>query len=235
MIQQEMLEYQKIDRELARIEKELRENENYVKFKQYKNMRQACEENIIRAESKAGDLKSQLTSLRESVLKVTAQIEEYCHAMDEAQDLDELNYLNKKLNEQLDVLASIEKDVKRVQREGEEAVKSLEEINSKLPQIMSLCVKFNNEFTKVKEEQRPRVAALKQKQTALKQTIEPSVFEIYKKVSEGQISPVFVELRDGTRCGGCQMEMPKAIVDAQFATQDYMRCEHCGRIIYKKA
>lgn len=233
MIQQEMLDYQKIDRELARIEKELRENENYVKFKQYKNMRQACEDSIVRAESKAADLKSQLTSLRESIVKVTAQIEEFCHAMDEAQDTDELNYLNKKLNEQLEILSSIEKDVKRVQREGEEAVKSLEEITSKLPQVIALCVKFNNEFTKVKEEQRPRVAALKQKQAALKPKISPSLFEIYKKVSEGQIQPVFVALRDGTRCGGCQMEMPKAIVDAQFANKDYMRCEHCGRIIYK--
>ena len=77
------------------------------------------------------------------------------------------------------------------------------------------------------------VAELRQKQTALKAKIAPSLFEIYKKVSEGQIQPVFVALRDGTRCGGCQMEMPKAIVDAQFATKDYMRCEHCGRIIYK--
>lgn len=233
MIQQEMLEYQKIDRELGRIEKDLRENENYVKFKQYKNMRQACEDSIVRAEGKAAELKSQLTACRESITKITSQIEEYCHAMDDACDVDELNYINKKLNEQLDALASVEKDVKRLQREGEDTVKSLEEINEKLPKVVALCVKFNNEFNKVKEEQRPRVAELKQKQAALKQKITPSLFEIYKKVSEGQIQPVFVELRDGIRCGGCQMEMPKARVDAQFATKDYMRCEHCGRIIYK--
>lgn len=228
-----MLEYQKIDRELARIEKELRENENYLKFKQYKNMRQACEDSIARAESKAGDLKSQLSACHESITKITAQIEEYCREIGEALDSDELNYINKKLNEQLDALAAVERDVKRLQREGEETVKSLEEITEKLPKVVSLCVKFNNEFAKAKEAQRPRVAELKQKQAVLKQAIDPSIFEIYKKVSEGQIQPVFVALRDGTRCGGCQMEMPKAIVDAQFANKPYMRCEHCGRIIYK--
>ena len=233
MIQQEMLEYQKIDRELSRIEKDLRENESYLKLKQYKNMRQACEESITRAESKAADLKAALTACRETITKVTAQIEEYCHAMDDAQDVDELNYINKKLNEQLDILASAEKDVKRLQREGEEAVKSLEDITAKLPQVIALCVKFNNLFAQAKEAQRPIVAELRQKQAVLKAKIAPSLFEIYKKVSEGQIQPVFVALRDGTRCGGCQMEMPKAVVDAQFATKDYMRCEHCGRIIYK--
>lgn len=234
MIQKEMLEYQKIDRELARIEKELRENENYVKFRQYKNMRQACEDSVTRAESKASELKSQLTACRESIGRITAQIEEYCHAMDDAQDVDELNYLNKKLNEQLEALSAVEKDVKRLQREGEDAVKSLGEINEKLPKIVALCVKFNNEFVKVKEEQRPRVSALRQKQAELRPAIDPKIFEIYAKVSAGQIQPVFVPLRDGCRCGGCQMEMPKARVDAQFANKDYVRCEHCGRIIYKE-
>lgn len=234
MIQQEMLEYQKIDRELFRIEKDLRENENYVKFRQYKNMRQACEDNIARAENRTADLKSQLTALRENVAKITAQIEEYCRAFDEAEDSDELNYIGRKLNEQLDALAAVEKDAKRIQREGEDTVKSLDEINAKLPQVAALCVKFNNEFARVKEEQRPKVAELKQRQAALKQQIAPSLFDVYKKVSEGQVQPVFVPLRGGNRCGGCQMEMPKAIVDAQFANKDYMRCEHCGRIIYKE-
>ena len=135
MIQQEMLEYQKIDRELFRIEKDLRENENYVKFRQYKNMRQACEDNIARAENRTADLKSQLTALRENVAKITAQIEEYCRAFDEAEDSDELNYIGRKLNEQLDALAAVEKDAKRIQREGEDTVKSLDEINAKLPQV----------------------------------------------------------------------------------------------------
>ena len=30
------------------------------------------------------------------------------------------------------------------------------------------------------------------------------------------------------------MEIPKAVVDAQLSNKDYMRCEHCGRIIYKE-
>lgn len=234
MIQQEMLEYQKIDRELSRIEKELRENENYVKFKQYKNMRQACEDNIARAEGKASDLKSQLAACRESMAKATALIEEYCREMEDVRDVDELNYMNKKLNEQLEILTSVEKDVKRIQREGEETVKALDEITAKLPQVVSLCVKFNNEFAKATEAQKPRVMELKQKKAELKKVIAPSLFEIYQKVSDGQIQPVFVPLRDGIRCGGCQMEMPKAVVDAHFAAKDYMRCEHCGRVIYKE-
>lgn len=234
MIQKEMLEYQTIDRELNRIEKELRENEYFVKRKQYKAMHQNCEESIARAEGRANDLKTQLVSLRESMSKITALIEEYYREIKYVEGQDELNYINKKLNEQMDALANIEKDIKRITREGEDTVKSLDEISAKLPQIIALYAKCTNEFNKATEAQKPRVAELKQRQAALKQAIDPSLFELYKKVSDGQIQPVFVPLRDGTRCGGCQMEMPKAIVDAQFAAKQYMRCEHCGRVIYKE-
>ena len=233
MIQKEMLESQTIDRELNRIEKDLRANEFFVKRKQYKAMHQNCEESISRAEVKAADLKNQLAACRENMAKATKFIEEYCREIEDVEDLDELNYISKKLNEQLDNLAAIEKEIKRVSREGEDAVKQVEEISAKLPQIIALYAKCTNEFNKATEAQKPRVTELKQKQAALKQAIDPSLFEIYKKVSDGQIQPVFVPLRDGVRCGGCQMEMPKAIVDAQFATKEYMRCEHCGRVIYK--
>lgn len=233
MIQQEMLDYQKIDRELNRIEKELRENEFFVKRKQYKAMHQSCEENIARAEAKANDLKNQLALCRENMSKAAAMIEEYCREIEDVEDLDELNYVSKKLNEQLDALAGIEREIKRISREGEDAIKQVEDISAKLPQIIALYAKCTNEFNKATEAQKPKVAALKKQQAELRQAIDPSIFEIYKKVSEGQIQPVFVPLRDGMRCGGCQMEMPKAIVDAQFAAKNHMRCENCGRIIYK--
>lgn len=234
MIQQELLEYQKIDRELNRIEKELRENEFYVKRKQYKALHQSCEDSLARAESKANELKSQLAAYRENMSQITALIEEYCREIEEVQDVDELNYMNKKLNEQLETVANIDKEIKRITGEGEETLKSIDEISAKLPQIIAHYAKCSNEFNKATEAQKPKVSALKQKQAALKQVIDPKMFEIYKKVSDGQVQPVFVPLRNGVRCGGCQMEMPKAIVDAQFASKDYMRCEHCGRIIYKE-
>jgi len=234
MIQQEMLQYQSLDGELSRIEKELRKNEFYVKRKQYKALRQECEENIAKLDGKAGELRVQLANAKQSLDKITAVIEEHSKEIVDIEDKDELNYMNKKLNEQLESLGLVEKDIKRILREGEEIAKSFEEINAKLPKIIAGYNKCNEEFAKAAEAQKPRVNELKVKQAELKKVIEPSLYEVYRKISDGQIHPVFVPLRDGCRCGGCQMEMPKAVVDAHMANKDYMRCEHCGRVIYKE-
>lgn len=234
MIQQEMLQFQSLDAELNRIEKELRKNEHFVKRKQYKALHTECEENIAKLDAKAGELKSQLAAAKQSMEKIGAVIDEHAKEAADIEDKDELNYINKKLTEQLEQLAVVEREIKRILRDGEEAAKSFEEINAKLPKIIAGYNKCNVEFAKAAEAQKPRVNELKLKQAELKKVINPELFEKYKKISDGQIFPVFVPLRDGCRCGGCQMEMPKAVVDTQMATKDTMRCEHCGRIIYKQ-
>ncbi len=234
MIQQEMLQYQSLDMELARIERDLRKNDNFVKRKQYKAMTQECEETIAKLDAKASDLRNQLAQAQQSVQKITDVIEEHSKEIDGLEDEDELNYLNKKLNEQIMELNSVEKEIRRILREGEEIVKSFDDANAKLPRLVAGYNKCNEEFNRAAAEVKPRVTEIRAQQAELKKAIDPSIFEIYKKIADGGLQPVFVALRDGTRCGGCQMEIPKAVADARFAGKNYMRCEHCGRIIYKK-
>ena len=234
MIQQEMLEYQSLDGELNRIERDLRKNENFIKRRQLKAMSQECEENLVKLEAKAVELRTQLAAARQAMEKITAVIEEHSKEIGALEDVDELNYMNKQLNTQLAELSSVEKEIKRIIAEGDKIAKDFDEINAKLPKIAVAYKKANDDFNKATEEVKPKVAELKQKQAELKKTIDASLFEIYKKIAESGSHPVFVPLRNGNLCGGCQMEMPKAVVDAQMASKPYMRCEHCGRIIYKE-
>lgn len=234
MIQQEMLKYQSLDGELARIERELKKNKFYLQRKQLKAMRQECEDTLVRLDAKAADLRNQLASLRQGLHDINGMIDEYSNEIVDIEDKDELNYINKKLAEQTDLLTAAERDIKRVLREGEELAAAFDEINAKLPKIVAGYARCNDEFAKATEEVKPKVLQLKTEQTELKKAIEPKLFEAYKHIADAQIRPVFVPLRDGCRCGGCQMEMPKAVVDAQLQSKDYLTCEHCGRIVYKQ-
>ncbi len=234
MISQQMLQYQSLDSELNRIEKDLRKNENYIKRKQLKAVSQEYEETLNKLDSKSLDLRNQLAVARQTIDKITSVIDEHSKEIEDIESVDELNYMNKKLNEQLEQLASAEKDIKRILREGEEISRQFDDIYSKLPRLASLISKCSDEINKAAAEVKPRVRELQQKQAELKKEIDPALFGVYSKIAEGGLSPVFVPLRDGSRCGGCQMEMPKAVVDSQMASKGYVRCEHCGRIIYKQ-
>ena len=118
MIQKEMLEYQNIDKELNRIEKDLRKNEFYIKRKQYKSLYQSCEDNVAKSEAKTSDLRAQLAQTRQSMDKVNAVLEEYFKEIKDVEGEDELNYMTKKLNDELDALNALERDIKRIDRKS---------------------------------------------------------------------------------------------------------------------
>ncbi len=234
MIQKEMLTYQQLDGELNRIERDLRKNENFIKRRQYKAAMQECEETLARLEARAVELKTQLAAAQQAVQRISEVIDEHTREVGTLEDEDELNYMNKKLNEQLAELANVEKDVKRILHEGEEIAKTFDEVSAKLPRLVSGYRKCDEEFNRAAAEVKPRVNEIRAQQAELRKSIDDNLFNVYKKVADGGVYPVFVPLEDGTRCGGCRMEMPKAAVDAQFAGKPYMRCEHCGRIIFKQ-
>lgn len=233
MIQQEMLEYQSLDSELNKIERDLRKNQFYVKRREWKGALQKAEEQLARLEQKTVDLRNQLAQATQNLQKVNAVIDEYTKEMADIEDQDELNYISKKLDAQLDLLSATEKDIKQILRDGDELDKAFEKISKvQLPKIASEFNKCSVEFDKATQEMKPRVLELKKRQAELKKAIDPQLFERYKRLSE-QTHPVFVPLQNGNRCGGCRMEMPTAQVTSKISQNGYMVCEHCGRIIYQ--
>lgn len=233
MIQQEMLKYQSLDIELNRIERDLRKNQFYVKRKEIKAALQSSEEQLARLEHKTLDLRNQLSAATQTLQKITAVIDEHTKEIADIEDQDELNYMSKKLDEQLALLSATEKDVKQILREAEELEKNFDNVSKvQIPRLAGEYNKCNVQFDKATNEVKPRVMELRKQQAELKNVIEAGLFERYKKLSE-TVRPVFVPLMDGNRCGGCRMEMPTAQVEAKMA-KGFMVCEHCGRIIYKQ-
>lgn len=234
MIQQEMLQYQAMDIELNRIERDLKKNESFVKRKEMKMALQKGEEQLTRLDQKTLELRNQLERANQSLTKLGEIIEEYNKQLPDIEDQDELNYLNKKLDSQLEQLAALEKDIKQILKDGEDMDKAFERLSKvQMPRLVSEYNKCNADFEKATLAVKPRVLELRKKQAELKNAIEPNLFDRYKKLAE-TVHPVFVPLEDGNRCGGCRMDMPSAVVAAQMAEKGLMRCEHCGRIIYKK-
>lgn len=233
MIQQEMLEYQRLDSELNKIERELRKNPHYVKRKELKAALQKGDEQLSRLDQKTMDLRNQLALATQNLQKISAVIDEHTKEIANIEDQDELNYMSKKLDEQLAQLANVEKEIKQILRDAEELEKTFENIyRVQIPRLVAEYNKCNAEFDKATQEVKPRVLELKKQQAELKPKIDPVLFERYSKLSE-QVHPVFVPLEGENRCGGCRMETPTARLTAKMAESGYVTCENCGRIIYK--
>ncbi|MCM1043553.1 MAG: C4-type zinc ribbon domain-containing protein [Corallococcus sp.] len=231
---EKILEYQKIDGELRRIKRDLEKNEVRMRGKKLNAMRQEMEDTVVKLEAKASELKTTLAGLDKLSEDISASIEEYQHAVKDIEDIDELNYLKKKIATQSDALANAERDCKNIIRDCDEISKKYAEVSGKLPRIVSEYAKCNEEFTKVTAEVEPQIRELRKKQNDLEKQLDGDKYlELYKKVRSQNIYPVFVGLMEPSRCGGCRMDISGASL-GRLAEKGFTRCEHCGRIICKQ-
>ncbi len=228
-----MLEYQTLDGQLRRMKRELEKNEYRTQGKKFTALRQETEEAIVRLDARAAELASVLASVKNNFEKISSALDEYAKEIGDIEDEDELKYIKKKLASQTELLQSAERECKSVLREGEEIDKKYDELRAKMPKILAGYNKCNEEFNKIIAAAQPEINSIKKKQAELEKMLDAQEMEVYKKIRQQNIYPVYVPLMDGNRCGGCRMDMPGASV-AKIDEKGYIRCEHCGRIIFKQ-
>ena len=84
-------------------------------------------------------------------------------------------------------------------------------------------------IAKMQENLQPQLAEIDKKITALEPKADKEAYELYKKMLNDNIFPVYVRL-NGNRCGGCQMELPLSFID-KLKLKGKLPCEECRRII----
>ncbi|MBQ2805412.1 MAG: hypothetical protein IKC52_01130 [Clostridia bacterium] len=232
MIQKEMLQYQQIELQLNKIEKELRQNSAFTDRKRFKALRVESEEKISKMDDQAKALRAQLAVAQTTLSGIAKIVEEHMKEIADIEDEDELKYMTKRLEKHLQKLDATEKEIAKIISEGEKLSRAFDEINKKLPAILNGYKKAKEDFDKATEAVKPQVAELKAKQRALEKVVDAEQLDMYKKLAEVQKGRVFVPLKDGNRCGGCMMEIFN-VGNSDLQTKGYVRCENCGRIIYQ--
>ena len=228
---EKILEYQKLDGELFRIEKQVRDNKNkQVANQMHENMKNA-QSRSIKLEEKAGIVLSEIDKLKKQYKTQEEKMKEFLlkdlTKMDKA-ELEKYNSLKEKLSQNLSIL--------------EKNLTSLAEtVNALLADFNKTIKNFNTskeQYLKSKEDYENDVKGIEGQKTdiegklkKLENGIDGKVMEAYKKRRGENIFPVLVPLK-GNSCGGCHVELPYANISV-LDSEGVFSCEHCHRLIYK--
>lgn len=226
-----ILEYQKIDSELFKIEKEVRENKNkQVANQMHENMKVA-QSRSIKLEEKAGVVLGEIEKLKKQYQTQEEKMNEFLSKdltkLSKA-ELEKYNSLKDKLSQNLSIL--------------EKNLTSLAEtVNALLADFNKTIKNFNTskeQYLKSKEDYEKDVKEIESKKESvegklkkLEKEIDGKMMEAYKKRRGENIFPVLVPLK-GNSCGGCHVELPYANISI-LDSEGVFSCEHCRRLIYK--
>lgn len=225
-----ILQYQKKDAELIKLEKQLNSNENKKIYTQMISVVKDAQNKSNELEKKAGDLIADYEQLKKSYQENVA----YANKIG-AKDLDKLNLSDIETMEEIaqtiltnlsilekKLLAQAEK-VNAVLTDFEQTKKRYTVAKEKYNKHKSL---FDAESESLSPEIKTKTAELKE----LEKNVDSAIIAKYNQRRQDKIFPVLVPCIDKA-CGGCRMELPSASLNA-LKNNGYLECEHCRRIIY---
>ncbi len=230
-ISQELLEYQRVDGELLKIEQEVSSSEERKKYLQAKKFMEAAGEKL-----EAQDKRAQ--ALRELSEKLTEEFEEIDKTISEYADLDEMvesggdiAFYKKSVQSLADRLRSLKGELVKLTADIEAAVEEYKKMKKQTIAMQKQYKEYNEKFKTVKNARAEEVKKITEELEKIGSNIPPEILTRYLAKRRERIFPVVAPLTNG-RCI-CGMDFAIA-QQGKLSGGGVVECEHCHRFIYKE-
>lgn len=124
-----------------------------------------------------------------------------------------------------------------LEKELAKLYKKAAETGDKLQEMIALAQKSKDDFAQHKQdyEQKlesamPAINAAREKRDQAASALPPDLLAKYQRLRDNKIVPC--AKLEGSKCGGCNMELPSALKTRAASGQGFVECENCGRLIY---
>lgn len=225
-----ILQYQKLDSELFKIEKTLKNSVNRKLANELYKKANDAQNRSVQLENQAKDLLARVKTIREQFEmqnKMLAQVKSKDVDKLSEKEVENLIVLKDKLSQNSNFLdknlTRLAENVKQVIDEYQKASKIYNDARSKYNDCKA---SYDKELAEIEPKKKEIEAKLAQEEKG----IAKEDLEKYKRLRADNIFPIFVPLRDN-HCGGCNIELPVAVV-SRIKETGALQCEHCHRIIY---
>lgn len=224
-----IIEYQKKDEELIKIERDLNNNVNKKVFSEMIAVVKKAQEKSSHLENKAQALINEYNSLKKAYEDNLAQIEKFISKNLEnlsQKDLENILNASSAITNNLNILE------KKLFNEAENFNITLNEFEQAKKQYGYARAKYNDNKQKYEQflkEKEPIIQEIKNQLRNLERGIDSKLINKYKQLRSDKLFPVFVGLNERS-CGGCMMELSAAEIE-KVKNIGYIECDNCHRII----
>ena len=228
---QELLEYQKVDGELRKLEQELAASEERKKFMQAKKFIETVREKLDAYDARAVELKKAKDSLAAQCDEMAKQIAEYA-------DLDEMleesggdvSFYKKNALVLSEKLRGVKAELNKLVSDMESAISEYKRLKKQTIEMQSQYKEYNDKFREVKNSRAAEAEEINARLSSIAKNIPEDLLSRYAQKRKERVIPIVVPLT-GELCI-CGMELSVA-QRGRLAGGELIECEHCRRMIYK--
>ncbi len=228
----DLLEYQKVDADLRKIEQEISASEERKKYVQAKKFMETAAEKLEAQDKRAVDLKRAAQNLTARYLDIKKTISEY-DAIEEHVDGsgDVVSYYKRSAQSLADNLRALKGEINKLIAEISSACEEYDKMKKQTIAMQKQYKEYSEKFKEVKNSHADEAAEINARLQAIEKKIDPDIMAKYKQKRKEKIFPVLVPLTDN-RCV-CRMEFAIA-QQSKLEGGNVIECEHCRRFVYKQ-
>lgn len=227
-----ILEYQKKDGELVKIEKEISESKAKKVVNQMVGIVKDAQQKIVSTEKNANVLIKNYEELSKSFLSQQKLANNYLKLKLETEDTEVLAEYEKNIKDATTNILVLQKNIAKLSKNISETLKQFEQYKNEVIEAKKKHAQGMSAYQKLLESRTKEIESLKKELLSLEKKVEPKLLAKYKKMREDKKFPIFVPLLNNS-CGGCSMGLAVSQVN-KLEEKGMLECENCHRIIYKK-
>lgn len=230
---QDLLEYQRIDAELRKLEQTIASSEERKRLVQAKNGVKNAETQIAAEDARAAEI----VRLR---AEIAARVEEAGRAVAEYEDVDELvaegggdvSFYKRNAQQLAEKLRAARAELNRLLNEAEALSKEYARMMEQGKQKMADYKEYSKKFGELQESHRAEREAILARLDEAGKKLPPAMLERYRQKRNEHIFPVIVPLAHDSDTCVCGMDLALA-QKGKLTGGNVIECENCHRFIYK--
>lgn len=232
---QSLLEYQKVDKQIYDMEKEVVNSNEGQKLFAVKLKGKQIMDDIQKMDKTSQDIIKKFKELEDKITKLTGELNEYDGIVADLMSKKESEYCLKKIKDLITQIDAVNKQIDDNNRYMDKILKNAEKAMKEYNNNMVEKAEREKEFNELRKSYMPKVQELNNKLNELKDKIDSDVVEKYQNLRRKNITqfPLVVELKD-TICQGCFLEAVGAEVKMKETGKEIVECPSCGRLVYIK-
>ncbi len=227
---EKILEYQKLDTELFRLEREINKNEHKKNAQAMVSFVKEAQNQILELDKNANKLCDDFQKLKQVQEKGISLVDKYSRQFNQSLNQDELKDLRNKLSQTGRQLKELENRLLATERRAKQLIGEFDALKKKTSIAKSKHQESKSKFDEYYTEKEPEIKALKDKMAKLEKDLDSSFVSKYKTLKQDGVFPIVVKLID-SRCGGCRMELPSKELE-KIRHNGKLECPSCHRLIY---
>ena len=228
---EQLLEHQKVDADLRKIEQSVAGSEERKKFSQAKKFMESAREKLEAQDKRASELRRLRDDLVRRAEEIGKQIAEYSD-IDEMVDEEggDISFYKKNAQALLDRLRAVKGELAKLTSDVNAAVEEYARFKKQTIAMQKQGEEYSKKFKELKNAHAAEADAISKRLAALAKNIPADLMAKYQQKRKEKIFPIIAPL-NGDRCI-CGMDFPLA-QQGRLAGGNVVECEHCRRFVYK--